>query len=370
MKKPKISVIIPTRNRVPYLKQLLENINNQTRVPDEIIIIGHAGDLETKNFLLNLDKDKFKFNLKFGFTKDGSSKSRNMAISLSEGDVLIFLDDDVILEKDYVKNIEKIFSSNSEVKIITGYTFDLVVLIMPWLVNKGEVKYIWENKNDELVTVMLKEIKRRYPDKIYIFEKKAKKVYLWRLLKTFRNILKSIFLWESPFKGKILPSGYRSEFPEISKIEKRGGLIEVEWIQGNNFAGRREVFEEFKFNEELEKLHSYALNEDLEWSARVSKKYKIYITSHAKLFHLRAPIGNRVDYTTRLKALVISTYYIANIKGNKIAHLWATFGLLLVSITYIFITPRRGIGEIKAILEGLNEVRGDSNGHRCKRKSN
>ncbi|NJE12859.1 glycosyltransferase family A protein [Thermococcus sp. LS2] len=358
MKKLKISVIIPTRNRVPYLRQLLENINNQTRIPEEVIVIGHVEDMETKNFLLNLDKEKFKFNLKFDFINGGTSKSRNMAISLSEGDVLIFLDDDVILERDYVKNVEKIFSSNPEVKIITGYTFDLVVLITPWLVNKGEVKYIWENKNDEFVKIILKELKRRHPDKTHVFEKKAKKVYFWRLLKTSRNILKSIFLWESPFKGKILPSGYRSEFPEISKIEKRGGLIEVEWIQGNNFAGRREVFEEFKFNEELEKLHSYALNEDLEWSARVSKKYKIYITSHTKLVHLRAPTGNRIDYTTRLRALIISTYYITNIKGNKIAHLWATFGLLLsiFIISILILNFRDGLKQIKAIIEALKET--------------
>ncbi len=36
MEKLKISVIIPTRNRVLYLKRLLENINNQTRIPDEV----------------------------------------------------------------------------------------------------------------------------------------------------------------------------------------------------------------------------------------------------------------------------------------------------------------------------------------------
>ncbi|WP_297092681.1 glycosyltransferase family 2 protein [Thermococcus sp.] len=366
----KISVIIPTRNRVLHLKRLLKNINNQTRVPDEVIVIGHIEDTKTKNFLLGLDKNRFKFNLKFHFAKGGSSKSRNIAISLSEGDVLVFLDDDVILEKDYVKNIEKIFISCPEVKIITGYTFDIIDLVTPWIVKKGDIKYIWENGDDEFIKVILKEIELRYPDKIGIFEKKVREIYFWHLLKTFRNIIKSIFLWESPFKGKILASGYRSEFPEISKIEERGGLIEVEWIQGNNFAGIREVFKNFKFNEELERLHSYALNEDLEWSARVSKKYRVYLTSHARLVHLRASIGNRIDHRVRLKSLVISTYYIANIKGkgSKIAHLWATFGLLLGSMAHIIINPIRAIDEIKAVLEGLNEVRSSYKKNRYTKK--
>ncbi|WP_258083288.1 glycosyltransferase family A protein [Thermococcus thermotolerans] len=355
MEKLRISVIIPTRNRVLYLRQLLENISNQTRIPDEVIVIGHIDDLETKNFLLKFNKGKFEFRLKFDFINGGSSNARNKAISLSEGDILIFLDDDVILEKDYIKNVETIFSSNPRVKIITGYTFDIVDLVTPWIVKKGDIEYIRENRNDEFVKIILREIKKRYFKKIHIFKKKTWKIYLLYLLKILRNIFKSIFLWESPIKGKILPSGYRSEFPEISKIEMEGGLVEVEWIQGNNFAGRREVFEEFKFNEEFEKLHSYTLNEDLEWSARVSKKYKIYITSHAKLVHLRAPTGNRIDYTTRLKALVISTYYISSIKGNKIAHLWAIFGVLLSRTPTILLNPVKGINQIKAIIEGLKE---------------
>lgn len=331
MEKLKISVIIPSRNRVSCLKQLLENINRQTRVPDEVIVIGHVEDLKTRKFLLTLD-NKFKFNLKFDFINGGTSKARNRGISLSEGDILVFLDDDVILEKNYIKNVYKIFNNNINIKIITGYTFDLVVLTTPWLVNKGDIEYIWKNKDDDFVKVILNEIKKRHPNKLYIYIKRTNRIYLWTLLKRIRNCLKSVFYLESPIKGKILPSGYRSEFPEITKIEKMGGLVNVEWVQGNNFAARKEVFDKFKFNEKLEKLSDYALNEDLEWSARVLKKYRIYLTSNVKLLHLRAPTGNRIEAFRKLQAMIFSTYIIAKIKwGNlgKLAHIWATIGIIL-----------------------------------------
>ncbi|WP_167885056.1 glycosyltransferase family A protein [Thermococcus sp. M39] len=360
MNRLKISAIIPTRNRVPYLKQLLDNINNQRRLPDEVVIVGHNADSLTRKFLENLDKNMFRFKLKYVFVDGGTSKSRNVGASISEGEVLVFLDDDVILPSDYIENVEKIFAENPHISIVTGYTFDIVDLVTPWIAKKGDILYLWENRNSEFTKLVFAEIQRRCPEKsITILQRNMLRLYLWHFLKCLRNAFKTIFMWEFPVYGKILPSGYRSEFPEIQKIQENGGLIEVEWIQGNNFAARRKVFEEFRFNEELEKIHSYALNEDLEWATRVSKKYKIYLTSEAKLIHLRALTRNRIDYATRLKALVISTKYIARIKGNKMAHLWATFGLLVSRIPTLFTKPREGARQIKAIIEGLAGIHGD-----------
>lgn len=72
-----VSVIIPTLNR-SSLTAVLNALDNQTRKPDEVIV------MEDKNC-------------------DGPSPMRNMGVEKSKGDLIAFLDDDVIPEKDWLE---------------------------------------------------------------------------------------------------------------------------------------------------------------------------------------------------------------------------------------------------------------------------
>lgn len=337
--KMKISMIIPSINRVTELHDCINSLESQAVKPDEVVIIGHTNDEKTNRFVSNLKSD---LNIEFLKGAGGTCKNRNLGIKYARGDVIIFIDDDTILHKDYIKNVKKIFEDN-QINIVTGYPFDATDLINPLFVRKGDIQYILENSDDEFV----KLIKKR------VFQNLRVKYSPYNyILKMLRNSIKTLFLFEWPIKGKILASGYRSEMPDLKKINK---MKKVEWVFGNNFAVRREVLNEFKFNEDLE-IYPYVLNDDLEFSAKAGKKYDIFICSKLLLLHLHSPGGGgRVEGKKRFFTLVRSTYLIAKIKGNKVAHHWSVIGLLFGSIIKIPFSSS-AISEIKGIIDGMKSL--------------
>ena len=334
-----ISVIIPTRFRIKELQDCIKSLESQSSKPDEILIIADVDDLDTEKFFKNYKTDNFK--IQFLKSNGGTCIKRNLAIDHAKGDILVFLDDDVILHKDFIKNTKDIFI-DEQVNLVTGYIFDALDLTNPSVMRRSDIDYILENPNDEFVNIIKQKVFHNSNVNVgqsYFF------------IKMFRNLLKSIFLLESPLKGKILPSGYRSEMPSLEKIKENQ---RVEWVFGGNFAVRKDVLRKFRFNESLEK-YPYALNEDLEFSARVGKKYDIFLSPKMLLLHLRSP-GRKIVGSKRYSCLVISTYLVAKIKGNRVAHRWSVFGLILNSILKL---PFDKIAkdEIFGVFSGVNKIK-------------
>ena len=99
-----ISIIIPTRNRKKILKKCLQALNKQSINNNkfEIIIIddGSTQDIEAMIKSLNL-----KPKLKYHYQKhSGPAKSRNKGIKLANGKYIIFIDDDIIVNEQFVEN--------------------------------------------------------------------------------------------------------------------------------------------------------------------------------------------------------------------------------------------------------------------------
>jgi glycosyltransferase involved in cell wall biosynthesis len=95
-----ISVIIPTINRYHDLKNTIKDLQRQTITIFEIIIVDQTAqekfeDLSKLDYrVLHLYRPGFK----------SASKARNLGIKEAKYDVLLFLDDDVIIEKkDFLK---------------------------------------------------------------------------------------------------------------------------------------------------------------------------------------------------------------------------------------------------------------------------
>jgi hypothetical protein len=217
------------------------------------------------------------------------------------------------------------------------------------------VEYVYENHHKKFIKDIKKEIKQRYPQKSELFTDDGNyrnKLILYSLLRTFRNLTKSLILLESPLKGRILASGYRSEMPDVIKDKK---LVKVEWFNGGNFAAKRNIIEKYPFNEEMEEM-PYALNEDLELSARIGKKYSIFLAPQMKLFHLRAPSGVRINQLQKYKSIVINFNRISRLNGNPIGYWWCILGLLITRIINIPLNYSTSISEIKGIIEGINTL--------------
>ena len=91
---PLISVIIVTFNRVALLKGCLASLRRQTHSNFEIIVVNGASVDGTKDYLaaqtgiqiINLSEDP------------GLSAARNEGIKAAKGDILVFVDDDCVME--------------------------------------------------------------------------------------------------------------------------------------------------------------------------------------------------------------------------------------------------------------------------------
>ncbi len=103
------SVVIPTKNRPKQLKTLFSSLINQNRLPDQIIIIDQSDEdkVQKSNFLEF--KDKFKFGLNYIHNNkiNGLIEAKNAAIPINKCRYITFLDDDIVLERNYLYEIEK-----------------------------------------------------------------------------------------------------------------------------------------------------------------------------------------------------------------------------------------------------------------------
>ena len=90
--KAKISVLIPTLDRYPYLLKLLSQLRDQTIKPFEIIIIDQT---EVGRRITTLAKEFADLPIKLICQdKAGQCSSRNRGLKSSTGDFILFLDDD------------------------------------------------------------------------------------------------------------------------------------------------------------------------------------------------------------------------------------------------------------------------------------
>ena len=101
--RPKISIIIPTKDRIDLLKRCIESIQNRSSYDNyEIIIVDNMSqEEETAAYLDGLGKSYriIKFNEKFNY-----SKLNNYAAEFARGEHLLFLNNDIeVLNSDWLE---------------------------------------------------------------------------------------------------------------------------------------------------------------------------------------------------------------------------------------------------------------------------
>jgi GT2 family glycosyltransferase len=114
-----ITVGIPTLNRSEFLKKtVLSVIKNAINNIDEIIIVDQTIEQETINnnkfFFKNLN-----FKIRYIILNEPSvCKARNIIINESKSDIIFFIDDDVILSKNYFNEHIKLYQFKDVVSTI------------------------------------------------------------------------------------------------------------------------------------------------------------------------------------------------------------------------------------------------------------
>ena len=95
----KVSVIIPTKNRAEDLELTISSLLLQTRMADELIIV----DQSRTQSVLKTSPLPLKYIYNPQIT--GASQARNEGMKQATGDIWLFLDDDVLLEPDFIEQI-------------------------------------------------------------------------------------------------------------------------------------------------------------------------------------------------------------------------------------------------------------------------
>jgi len=306
----KVSVIIPTKNRIQDVIRATNSILIQTTLPSEIIIVDSS---DTKALNNRLKKFK-KLRIRYFYTKPGRCFQRNYGIKKSKGDILIFLDDDVILDKDYIKEIMRVFET---------YPYKI-----GGVTSRQKLKKITPLKKISLLA--------------------------------YNTFLKIFFIGGNK-EGNFQPSGFPSPFPpDIWKIKK------CEFLYGFSMAFKKEVIKEFNgFDKNLEK-YSGIVGEDDDIAYRVSQKYQNYFTPFAKLIHNESPRARDNNFSV-MKNGVRQYHYL--FKKNfpqdfkhKVIFWWASIGLFFREI-FMIIISKRDISGLSGLFSGYIEILSKNKGN-------
>jgi GT2 family glycosyltransferase len=184
-----ISVVICTKDRLNDLEECVRSIIRQSSAPLELVIVDASSTKLVEKHVRELHR-RVPYVCKYiKQTSGGLTHARNIGVKRSAGDIILFLDDDVILDSEYLHNIEENYKGDTELGGVEG----LVQM--------------------ERSTVF------------------------WRLFNY-------AFLLDSPRKGILLSSGF-STYPE------KPVKIRVETLSGCNMSYRSRIFQSFSFDESL-----------------------------------------------------------------------------------------------------------------------
>jgi len=299
------TVIIPTYNRPKELQDCLRSIIDQTVKPYEVIIVDD-GDLNE----LPLEKEFKDLGIPYLYLKKdrpGLTESRNVGVSAASGDIIFFLDDDVVLCPNYIEEIIKVYEHDK----------------------KGVIRGAGGSDTD---ASPLKFVNRL-------------------------NYIYDLFFLNSGFnEGKVLPSGFCTEFG-TTEFPIRS-IREVDFLAGGICSYRKEIFDEFSFTE---KYHQFGDCEDKDFSYQVSRKYKVVFNPKARLFHYPSP-EMRPDKLISGRKFVIGKYlfFTTHIKKSWWSWLffyYALFGYFLKRVVIMIFSFDRGeIDRVKGILGAVRDI--------------
>ncbi|MDN3618932.1 glycosyltransferase family 2 protein [Polaribacter undariae] len=303
----KFSLIICTYMRSTALLKLLKTVAIQSLYPDEILIIdGSTNDL-TKEILEQHVFENLIYYKVFPEER-GLTKQRNFGVDRirTDIDIVCFLDDDTLLEKDYFEYLIGTYKTCPEALAVGGY-----------ITNEVEWKLSEEKHTNQ-----------------FYYDGWARKESLRFKLRKKLGLLDNT------------PPGWMPKFSNgrsVSFLPPSDKVYPVEQIMGGVASYRKEVFKELSFSKYFE---GYGLYEDADFSLRLAKKGKLYINTAAKLEHHHDVAGrpNQFNYgkmVTRNGWYVWRVKYknpriIARIKWNLIAIV-----LMLLRFVNIFTTKKK-----------------------------
>jgi glycosyltransferase involved in cell wall biosynthesis len=101
----KASIIIPTRNRANLLKKTIKALSDQLKSGDQLVVVDNNSRDKTAQLI-----KKFQEHLPVIYLKSaqkGPSAARNLGFERAKNELIVFLDDDCVVQDKWRANIEK-----------------------------------------------------------------------------------------------------------------------------------------------------------------------------------------------------------------------------------------------------------------------
>ncbi|MFH0907056.1 MAG: glycosyltransferase family 2 protein [bacterium] len=118
-KYPLVSINLLVYNGEKYIKDCLDSVLSQTYPFLEILIIDNASTDNSKDYFEKLS-GRPKIKVIFNKKNIGFSAGHNQGIKHSKGDLVLCLNQDLILDKDFIQNAVKIFNKEVNVGAVQG----------------------------------------------------------------------------------------------------------------------------------------------------------------------------------------------------------------------------------------------------------
>lgn len=112
------SIIIPTYNQLPYLKECIESIVQYTDTPYELIIIDNASDDGTAEFLKSSQGLRYRINEE----NLGFAGAVNQGLMMAKGTTLMILNNDSVVTTNWLSNLLNCLQSDSQFGIVGPVT--------------------------------------------------------------------------------------------------------------------------------------------------------------------------------------------------------------------------------------------------------
>lgn len=293
----KLSVIIPTYNREKDLIGCIQSITKQTALPDEIIIVddGNISDVNKKPILSLLNNSGIKFQY-FKKNIPGLAESKNLGAQKALSEIVLFLDDDVILRKNYITLLKKEWEKNKDNPKLAG------------------VGGIIENL---------------------------------RQISSLEKIFNEIFFLSSSMSWDITDVGFQVWDSSVKETEK------VFYLSGGISSFRKDLIKKIPFRA----LSSgRTALEDVDFFMRAKKEgYHFLIVAEARVFHKESPISRDTNFIIGEKegfnrCIIFKDNVPKNFK-NRIKFIWSSIGWILRQFLVGHFS--KGLGMIKGIFTKL-----------------
>ena len=290
----KLCFIIPTKDRPLQIERLFNSITIQEVLPSQIIVVdgGKPGIRDIKEKFSGLPIDYLQVH------PPGLTRQRNAGLIAvrSDIDVIGFLDDDIVLKPQCIKNMSD----------------------------------FWKQAPADTGGAGFNIIDNKYPNKPAWFFK--------------------LFLIRDNNPGRILKSGRNVPYCPAKDTHS------VQWLCGGATVWRKEIFKKFKFDEWFS---AWGIGDDLDFSYRVGKEYSFMVVADAKVRHIETGIASNRQYLRAYIATMNNMHFTEKHGGfSKVLSAWSFMGQGLAFLVGGLIKRnkadiRRGSGHCTAALSGL-----------------